>query len=354
MKENSQAAVWPDAERESLAVLTAARLLFNEGQQAKAILFCQATLSRLAGHPEVVHHLRALIARTVPTWHFRLLRDAARNDAYETALKHAVEPDSFVLEIGTGTGILSMMAARAGARRVVTCEVNPAIAQAARENVAKNGLDDRIEVITKHSSGLDLRRDLGGERADVLVSEIIGNRVLGEGVLQAHEHALAELAKPQAKVIPIRGAVRVALALDKGFDRFHIEPISGFDLTAFNRLAPNARMIRPDSEDLVIKSEPKDLFTFDFACRETTSPARSSVTCTATGGIVNGIAQWISLALDEATHYENWPRPGAVSAWMTRFYPFAEPIETKPGEEIVVYGSHDRYDVTVWSRNHYD
>ena len=117
----------------------------------------------------------------VPQWHFAIVRDAARNAAYEEALKRVVTPQTRVLEIGTGSGILAMMAARAGARYVITCEMVPAVAEAAQEIVALNGLSERVRVVAKKSHDLDAERDIGG-RADVLVSEIVDNKLLGEGV----------------------------------------------------------------------------------------------------------------------------------------------------------------------------
>jgi release factor glutamine methyltransferase len=52
-----------------------------------------------------------------------------------------------VADVGTGTGILAMAAARAGATRVVAIDVNPHAVQSAAENAAASGLGDRIEAV---------------------------------------------------------------------------------------------------------------------------------------------------------------------------------------------------------------
>lgn len=62
--------------------------------------------------------------------------------------------DAVVLDVGCGTGILSMFAARAGARRVIAVDASPHIARKAEKNVCANELQD---VITCVSSFLRLR-----------------------------------------------------------------------------------------------------------------------------------------------------------------------------------------------------
>ena len=82
----------------------------------------------------------------VPRWHFPMLADSARNRAYARAIAAKVRPGDVVLDIGCGAGLTAMLAARAGARHVYTCEQQPLIAQAARQVIRDNGLSDRITV----------------------------------------------------------------------------------------------------------------------------------------------------------------------------------------------------------------
>ena len=73
-----------------------------------------------------------VVRREAPLWHFSIIHDQPRNEAYSRALAHFVKPGMTVFEIGTGTGILAMLAARAGAKHVYTCERRADVAQAAR------------------------------------------------------------------------------------------------------------------------------------------------------------------------------------------------------------------------------
>lgn len=71
---------------------------------------------------ESLENMKALVA---DQWHYRMLNDLERNTAYDQAIRRTLEvrPGAVVLDIGGGTGLLSMFAARAGARHVYCCEV---------------------------------------------------------------------------------------------------------------------------------------------------------------------------------------------------------------------------------------
>jgi type III protein arginine methyltransferase len=82
----------------------------------------------------------------IPVFHRGMLRDKARNLAYRQAIEATVAGKR-VLDIGTGSGLLAMMAAKAGAAHVYACESQPLLAATAREIVAANGFSDRITVL---------------------------------------------------------------------------------------------------------------------------------------------------------------------------------------------------------------
>jgi type II protein arginine methyltransferase len=331
------------------AMLVLAYMLRKDGQEARALELSRSALAHPASDAVLVAKARAFINDSVPGWHIVIVQDEVRNAAYDKALRRAIRPNSRVLEIGAGTGVLAMMAARAGATQVVSCEMNPAVAAKAREIVARNGYADRVRIIAKHSDTLDAKTDMGG-RADVLVSEIISNNLLGEDVLSAHERALRDLLKPEAKVIPAGGCIRVALAEDARDASHRLGNAAGFDLSSFNGLSQPIRQIRAGHARLALRSEPTNLFAFNFASPDYCAPSAMDIDLRSSGGRVNGVAQWIALELDEDTIYENRPTPGAQSCWAVLFYPLEESMETQPGEIIRVYGAHDRHNLTIWAQ----
>ena len=340
-------ALHQQAQGDAMKLLRVAELALTAYDDARAQLLCAEMLAVAPPGSPALRFADPVLAKTVPSWHFTMMQDERRNQAYDAALRRAITPQSRVLEIGTGAGLLAMMAARAGAREVITCEVNPVVAATAREIIALNGFADRIRVIGKHSSKVTLD-DLGG-LADILVSEIVDSSLLGEGVLGAHEAAMRDLVKPGASVIPGGGAIRVALFEAPKLDRESLGTIAGFDVTPFNRVRRRGRAGEAGRDSDVQRSPARDLFRFDFAATAHPHAAETRVELVASGGRVNAIARWIALDLDDATRYENMPGAGPKSCWPVILYPLPESIETEPGQRIVVHGHHRRTSVSLWT-----
>jgi Ribosomal protein L11 methyltransferase (PrmA) len=335
-------------EGNAMAMVTLARMMHAPEVRELAVELCARAMKLAPGDGEVRTVAAEVLSAGIPKWHVDIVRDHGRNDAYEAALQRAVSPGCKVLEIGTGTGLLAMMAIRAGAAQVITCEFEPSVAMAAREVIARNGFADRIRVITRHSTALEVERDLNGP-ADVLVSEILANDLLGEGTLAPLEHAYRHLLKPGALIVPARGRVRVALADDDDWQHARMGEVSGFDLSAFNQVAAPYREIHVGASRLTLRSDPVDLFTFDFASGGPFPETKADVKLTSSGRHVNGIAQWIALDMDATATYENRPEPGADSSWWAVFHPFSQPVELKPGQQVSVHARHDRGALRVWA-----
>lgn len=324
-----------------------AKLLFDGGEKERAVDL--ATEARqLAPHdPEVDRIARLVLGRSVPEWHHSILADEARNAAYDAALRRNVRAGSRVLDIGAGSGLLALMAARAGAGQVASCELNTVMASTAAAIVERNGYADRVSIVCKHSRDLRIGTDLA-EPADVLVSEIVTDDLLGEDVLGCMEDAVGRLTRPDARIIPSHGAVRIALAHYGNLARKQLASVQGFDLSPMNdfhgRIALSA-----GNDALELRSEPADLFAFDFSSGGPFTNHRASVRLTSTGGAVNGIAQWIWLRMDAEGTYENRPASGASSCWAVMFQPLLSAIESRPGERVVVQGGRDRTSLWMWA-----
>jgi protein arginine N-methyltransferase 1 len=136
-----------------------------------------------------------------PSGHVAMLNDRARTSSFLAGISEVVTAGDVVVDIGTGTGVLAIAAARAGAKHVYAVEAGH-IGRSAEAIFEANGLADRITLLQGWSTRITLP-----ERADVLVSEIIGNHPLGEDVMQVTMDARKRLLKPEAHLIP--GEIKV-------------------------------------------------------------------------------------------------------------------------------------------------
>jgi len=141
------------------------------------------------------------------SFHRSLLADGVRNRAFKRALERYVKPDSRVLDIGSGTGIWAILAARLGARGVVAVEKEPLLIPIVRQLVRDNGVQDRVQVVLGDSRRLRLRRQF-----DVVVSETLGNAAYDEHIVPILADAHRRFLKPGGVTIPSAVALVAAPA----------------------------------------------------------------------------------------------------------------------------------------------
>jgi hypothetical protein len=128
--------------------------------------------------------------------HRQYLSDTARIAAFRRAIEEVVKPGDVVLDLGAGTGILGLMACRAGAGRVYAIDEGPIIGLA-RDIARANGFHDRI----RHVRGLSTRVTLP-ERVDVVVADQIGRFGFEAGLLEYFADARERFLKPGGATIP--------------------------------------------------------------------------------------------------------------------------------------------------------
>ncbi len=152
--------------------------------------------------------------------HVLMLEDRVRTNAFLEAIRDTVRPGDVVLDIGTGTGVLAIAAAKAGAAHVYAIEAT-AMSDVARRGVAANGLTEKVTVIHGMSTDVTLP-----QRADVVVSETVGDDLFDESILPTLHDAAERLATPDARFIPHALApVIVPIHLDEEiWRRRHYDP----------------------------------------------------------------------------------------------------------------------------------
>ena len=271
--------------------------------------------------------------------HLWMLRDDARAEAYEQALIRAIRPGDVVVDVGAGTGLLSMMACRAGAARVYALE-ETGIIDLARTIVRQNGYADRIVLMRGNSARIGLP-----ERADVVVSETIGSMVFSEGILETLHDARERFLKPGGVLIP--GRVRIMVApVENWHEGIGLleKPVRGFDYRAAAGLF-NSHDILPAKmmDGTHLLDEPRKLYAIDFRTGAPMTDFERTVEFTARrDGVVHGLlATWRAWLHDDV---ELICEPGGPPVhWPPLFFPLPGGIAAREGDRIVLsFGRQDR------------
>ncbi|MGB7815063.1 MAG: tetratricopeptide repeat protein [Methylotenera sp.] len=329
-------------------------LLKEMSEPAEALVYYRKVLAISPSNIAAQQGAYLALSRTVPEWHVPMMNEQHRNQAYFDALKSAITPDSTVFEIGTGSGLLAMMAAKLGAKQVTTCEAVPLIAETAQQIVKDNQFEKIVKVIAKKSIGVEVgsEKDMP-QQADILVSEIFSSELLGEHVLPSLEDAKRRLLKPQGQVIPAAGSIMIAPFTGDNIRRnLMVDNSFGFNLQHFNTIVSKKRMIARNDLNIELLSDGIEAFSFDFE-GESYFPAQSKTLHipVKSAGPCYGLVQWMRLDMtsDKKVVFENHPsQTSKVSNWQQCAYLFDAPIDVKAGQVVVVNAAHNRAAPWFW------
>lgn len=260
----------------------------------------------------------------------RMLADHVRTEAYASALRRTVRPDSVVVDIGTGTGILSLLACRFGARRVFAIEPDDVI-QVAREVIRANGYADRVEFFQQPSASVTLP-----ERADVIVSDLRGVLPLLQSHLPTIVDARQRLLKPGGVLIPHSDTMWAAVVEvpDVYSNQVAAQAPDGlqFDFEPARRHASNDLLkARVSAEQLLV--DPQCWATLDYSSLE--SPHLSAqLRWTATrNGTAHGIVLWFDTILVPGVEFSNSPAAPEL-VYGKAVLPLAQPVPLRAGDGV--------------------
>ncbi|MET9674021.1 50S ribosomal protein L11 methyltransferase [Streptomyces sp. NPDC006482] len=291
---------------------------------------------------EINRAVRAL----VPRWHFGMMNDVERNQAYAKAIQQVVGEGQLVLDIGTGGGLLALLAARSGAERVVTVEAVDVVAATAREIVGKNGYADVVNVVSGFSTDLRVGVNLP-RRADVLVTEIFDCALLGEFAVPALKHARRELLTPDAVVLPRSGRLFAQFVESPELHSLnHVGEVEGFDFSPFASLTSleyfSTTLTNYRHRPL---TDPVEVFRFDFA--EDIEPAAQQFEITPVeSGAAHAVVMWFELDLAEGITLSNSPSDSG-SHWKQAIQTLPEPWRLKKDSPHRFRAAHDGQRVLV-------
>jgi SAM-dependent methyltransferase len=260
--------------------------------------------------------------------HRGLLLDESRTNAFREAIRRCVTPDSVVLDLGTGSGILALFAAEAGARRVFAIDATHS-ADLASFLTRHLGFEDRIQVFHEHSTNIELP-----ERADILVTETLGAFGFDEHILSSVIDARARLLKPNAIIIPSRVDLYLvpvddASIYEQRVNWWNGKPY-GFDFSPLAVFASNILFVGSvDSASFL--APPAMVIESDLTSAGISGSVHFT---TARAGMLYGFAGWFRATLVDGVEVSN-EMPG--TNWERAFLPLQSPVPIEAGTTIDVH-----------------
>ena len=266
--------------------------------------------------------------------HRSMISDRVRTEAFQRAIDSVVRPGDIVLDVGAGSGILSMFAARAGAARVYAVE-QTSIAVLAQELAVANGVLEIVQVL--HGDIVDIELP---ERVDVIVSEWLGGFGIDEGMLVPVIAARDRWLKPGGVMIPSSVTAWTALVHDRylgemveflraGPYGLDLEPSSTRPSTRSPTPAASVTLRRVTA--LRAESLVDDEHRADPArAGAGTSRSRDAAPPSTTHGTANALALWFSAELAPDISFSVGPGDPPTHWGMTTA-PLRSPVELTPG-----------------------
>lgn len=267
--------------------------------------------------------------------HRQMLSDQTRGKLYRRAFFEVIRPGDVVLDVGAGTGLLSLFAAQAGAKKVYAVE-RTRIAELAGQLIQLNGMAEVISLIRGEIESVELP-----EKADVIVSELLGPYGVDENMLPALALARDRWLKPGGRLVPEHVTSWLALLSDPEVEReigiWRKRPYR-FDLSPIALLtAQEAFYCRPKLTRENLLAEPQPLWSLDlYKCA---IPAeglalRAELSFTAgRAGTLSGLGAWFEARLSSEVQLQTGPG-AAETHWGTSVFPLEAGIPVEQGRPV--------------------
>ncbi len=253
--------------------------------------------------------------------HLAMLQDPVRMSAYREAISNTVKPGDTVVDVGSGTGILSFLAFQAGAQSVHGFEISSLCDHAAK--VRDSNFPDAD--IQFHQIDL-LNDELPDISADVIICELFGNFGIEEDLLRILARVRKELLRPGGKLLPETLELHIAPVQCTSAYREIANwqtVIEGIDFSSCQDLAYNA-VYQIHNEPVHCLAGAKKIAALDLYT-VSSLPAIAQVSFSLSEGTLHGVAGWFRTQLCENCMLDTGPAQQDTH-WGQVFFPTGDPV----------------------------
>ena len=269
--------------------------------------------------------------------HEEMIKDKVRTGAYQKAILNNsdVFKDKIVLDVGSGTGILSFFAAQAGAKHVYGVEYAD-IADYSIEIIKKNKMEDKITIIKSRVEEAELPVD----KVDIILSEWMGYFLLYESMLDTVLFARDKWLKEDGILFPDRAQMFVAGLEDKRYKNRKINSwnnIYGFNMNCIKEAAIAEPLIDNCTEEYIISSTCKiydiDLYNIQKEQLDFMSGYEIEFDC---DECFNGLVAWFNVSFNKVPNKVTLPTGpyDKPTHWKQVVFYIEDDIYVKKGEKL--------------------
>lgn len=233
--------------------------------------------------------------------HELMLRDRPRTAAYQKFIQQNSHlfKDKIILDVGSGTGILSLFAASAGAKQVYAVEAS-AIADISQSIIEENKMEEKVKVIKGKIEDIALPV----EKVDVIISEWMGFYLLHESMLDSVIYARDKFLASDGHMVPSDAVLYMTPVNMSSYVSENIlfwDNVFGYDFSPVKYAVLGNKMMEPTITCIEMSqcvAEPEIFYEFDLKTVTIGDIQNISQTLTFTltkPGLVHGFASWFDV-----------------------------------------------------------
>lgn len=260
----------------------------------------------------------------------RMIADDARLRCYVEALERTVGPESIVVDLGTGTGFIAMLACRLGAKKVYAIEVDDSV-KFAKRLAEINSYGDSIEFIQADSRSIDLP-----EKADVLVSDLRGILPLHGEHIPTIADARERFLRSAGTLIPLKDAVYASVVEAHEVYSRYTYPWGdnglGLDLGLLRSVHVNS-WLKVQPEDCRQLADIKLLFELDYTDIDQPDLQAETTFNVLNPGDAHGVSLWFRAELVAGLFFSSAYDDGKTGYGMG-FFPWETAVMLQAGDTV--------------------